>query len=131
MGFPFHPSLRFFTTRKSTVNFPILNSSIRPVPIPRWLIPSAPWTIFTRMWAWKNCGGAGVLNGGSSSETFNGSVRERSYFLSAASYTTLPPTIVNTDTVFGNSGVGTVNMSCDSTAISASLPGSMVPFSFS
>jgi hypothetical protein len=75
--------------------------------------------------------GAGVLNDGSSLETFNGSVRERSYFMSAALYTSLPPTIVNTDTVFGNSGVGTVNMSCDSTAISASLPGSIVPFSFS
>jgi hypothetical protein len=75
--------------------------------------------------------GAVVLNDGSSLETFNGSVRERSYLVSAALYTTLPPTIVNTDIVFGNSGVGTVNMSCDSTAISASLPGSIVPFSFS
>src|SRR3984957_3455367 len=44
-------------------------------------------------------------------------VREQPYFLSAVLYTTLPPTIVNTDTVFGNSGAGTVNMSCDSTAI--------------
>jgi hypothetical protein len=41
-----NPSLRFFTTNSSTVSFPILSSSIRPVPIPRLLIPSAPMDRF-------------------------------------------------------------------------------------
>ena len=48
-----------------------------------------------------------------------------------ASYTILPPTSVSTDSVFGSSGRGTLKISCDSTARSASLPGSRLPFSFS
>ena len=48
-----------------------------------------------------------------------------------ASYTVFPPTIVSTDSVFGNSGGGTLKISCDSTTRSANFPGSRLPLSFS
>ena len=47
------------------------------------------------------------------------------------SNTILPPTRVSTARVFGNSDGGTVKMSWDSTARSASFPTAMVPLSFS
>ena len=48
-----------------------------------------------------------------------------------ASYAILPPTIVSTDSVFGNSGGGTLKISCESTVRSANFPDSRLPLSFS
>jgi hypothetical protein len=47
------------------------------------------------------------------------------------SKTILPPTSVSTARVLGNSDGGTVKMSCDKTARSASFPAAMLPLSFS
>ena len=44
---------------------------------------------------------------------------------------TRPPTSVSRLVVPGSAGGGTVKMSCDSTARSASMPGASVPLSFS
>src|SRR6184192_3808986 len=46
-----------------------------------------------------------------------------------ASYIAFPPTSVSTLSVFGSSPNGTVKMSCDKTARSASIPGARVPVS--
>jgi len=51
--------------------------------------------------------------------------------IALASYTIFPPTIVSTDSVFGNSGGGTLKISCESTARSANFPDSRLPLSFS
>src|SRR5256886_3840210 len=85
----------------------------------QFLLPRCCWS--------PSCGCSGSVSqtGGSAA----GRHFPERHFTTPASYATFPPTIVSTLSVCESSPSGTVKMSCDKTARSASMPGASVPFS--